>query len=350
MEDAYEVGIRLVLENGVSAGIATLQNDLAAYDRALTATTGRLRTVAEAARGLQAPVGAGGAGPAVHSAAKRAEAEPPDVGQARGGASPVPAPVMPLAAPLVSALATPAPAASLATTAKPPPMPALAPVRPPLASAAVPASAVPRMALDEQGSAPRQAAPRPLPGFGQAVPPAAGEARQGQLGVAPAPGRGQVRAAVTVMAVQPPRYARYAPAAPAGQPPAVTAAVVPEGGFASISLTERPAEPLAAVGGRDPVRGFAWNAAPSRAEPAASVGMQVAPRPTVATAAGAAPAAPMATAAASGPVQGDVYLDGARVGRWMSDRLAREVNRPQGGVTGFDPRLGPAWPGSLHGT
>lgn len=84
MEDAYEVGIRLVLENGVSAGIATLQNDLAAYDRALTATTGRLRTVAEAARGLQAPVGAGGAGPAVHSAAKRAEAEPPTSGRRVG--------------------------------------------------------------------------------------------------------------------------------------------------------------------------------------------------------------------------------------------------------------------------
>jgi hypothetical protein len=45
-----------------------------------------------------------------------------------------------------------------------------------------------------------------------------------------------------------------------------------------------------------------------------------------------------------------VFLDGARVGRWMSDRLARDVDRPQSGMTGFDPRLGPAWPGSLHGT
>ena len=45
MDDAYEIGIRLVLENGVSSGIAALKDDLAAYDRALTATTVRLRTL-----------------------------------------------------------------------------------------------------------------------------------------------------------------------------------------------------------------------------------------------------------------------------------------------------------------
>jgi hypothetical protein len=61
-------------------------------------------------------------------------------------------------------------------------------------------------------------------------------------------------------------------------------------------------------------------------------------------------AAPVASPASTGPVQGDVYLDGARVGHWLSDQLAREANRPQTGVTGFDSRLGLAWPGSMHGT
>lgn len=51
----------------------------------------------------------------------------------------------------------------------------------------------------------------------------------------------------------------------------------------------------------------------------------------------------------SGPTEGDVYLDGERVGRWMARHLARELGGPQAAGTGFDPRLGPAWPGALHG-
>ncbi len=50
-----------------------------------------------------------------------------------------------------------------------------------------------------------------------------------------------------------------------------------------------------------------------------------------------------------GPTGGDVFLDGARVGSWMADHLAHEVGRPQAGGTGFDPRLTPAWPGTLQG-
>ena len=59
-----------------------------------------------------------------------------------------------------------------------------------------------------------------------------------------------------------------------------------------------------------------------------------------------APPPPQATA---GPSHGDVFLDGMRVGRWMSDNLAREATRPQAGSTAFDPRLGPTWPGTLQG-
>ena len=70
----------------------------------------------------------------------------------------------------------------------------------------------------------------------------------------------------------------------------------------------------------------------------------------------AAAAAPTAGASAappprssSGPTQGDVFLDGARVGRWMSDTLARAAGGPAIGSTAFDPRLGPTWPGALQG-
>ena len=60
--------------------------------------------------------------------------------------------------------------------------------------------------------------------------------------------------------------------------------------------------------------------------------------------------APMAMrTAAGGPVGGDVFLDGTRVGTWVTDHLAREAGRPQSGGTSFDPRLTPAWPGTLQG-
>ena len=39
-----------------------------------------------------------------------------------------------------------------------------------------------------------------------------------------------------------------------------------------------------------------------------------------------------------GPTQGDVYLDGALVGRWMARTLAAEAGRPASGGTAFDPR------------
>jgi hypothetical protein len=60
-------------------------------------------------------------------------------------------------------------------------------------------------------------------------------------------------------------------------------------------------------------------------------------------------AAPPPSSQARGPVTGDVYLDGSKLGRWIADRLAREIARPQSGMTGFDPRLGIAWPGAPLG-
>jgi hypothetical protein len=72
-------------------------------------------------------------------------------------------------------------------------------------------------------------------------------------------------------------------------------------------------------------------------------------------------AAPVKTPAASlppgarsaiGPRGADVaemVVDGTRLDRWLADHLAREAGRPQAGGTGFDPRLTPAWPGTLQG-
>jgi hypothetical protein len=49
------------------------------------------------------------------------------------------------------------------------------------------------------------------------------------------------------------------------------------------------------------------------------------------------------------PAQGDVFLDGMRMGRWMTDHLARQAGRAPAGGSGFDPRMGIAWPGTQQG-
>lgn len=47
--------------------------------------------------------------------------------------------------------------------------------------------------------------------------------------------------------------------------------------------------------------------------------------------------------------QGTVYLDGARMGRWVVDRLAKYASRPSAGTTGIDPRITAAYPGAAVG-
>lgn len=44
-------------------------------------------------------------------------------------------------------------------------------------------------------------------------------------------------------------------------------------------------------------------------------------------------------------LSGEVTLDGARLGRWMADQLARGAARAPNGGSGHDPRQGMIWPG-----
>ncbi len=347
MEDAYEIGIRLVLENGVSAGVAALQRDLATYDLALAATSVRLRTVSEAGRGLKAPVGGRASDPPARSRGTREDAEALDaaprhrqqisglVSAAVRSATAVPAPARNLPAASATAPASPLPAVVVPAPAKPPqPAPVAVP-------------SVPRVTLAGPASVPPQGALRPPSAPVQPVLAAGAVARR----ATPPSGRKPATASVTPTAALPLPYARYAPASVAGQPTtAIAASDVVAGGPVSMPAPDQPADRRALLAGRELFHASGWTATPSRAESAQSAIMQALPRRASGLGVAATPAAPVAAAAPSGPVQGDVYLDGARVGRWMSDRLAREADRPQGGVTSFDPRLGPAWPGSLHGT
>ena len=51
----------------------------------------------------------------------------------------------------------------------------------------------------------------------------------------------------------------------------------------------------------------------------------------------------------SEPRQGTVYLDGACMGRWVVDRLAKYASRPSAGTTGIDPRITATYPGAAVG-
>jgi hypothetical protein len=46
------------------------------------------------------------------------------------------------------------------------------------------------------------------------------------------------------------------------------------------------------------------------------------------------------------PRQGLLILDGAQLGRWIADRIGRQVSRPVAGTTGIDPRVSPTFPGA----
>jgi hypothetical protein len=51
----------------------------------------------------------------------------------------------------------------------------------------------------------------------------------------------------------------------------------------------------------------------------------------------------------SGPHEGDVFLDGMMLGRWMSRFLSQQAGRAHSGPTGFDPRRGRVLPGATVG-
>jgi len=120
-----------------------------------------------------------------------------------------------------------------------------------------------------------------------------------------------------------------------------------------------PREAGAADGGAAPVAvPAAPGLAPVSAAPVAPVAADV-PQARVAAPDRSAPggvAAPEGAEAAggqgggpAGPMQGDVFLDGALVGRWMSRQLSREAGRASAGPTGFDSRRNALLPGPTVG-
>lgn len=317
MEDAHTIGIRLVLDDGVSAGMAVMMAEMSALDRALAGVerasgAARVRVAEPVPAARPAVALPGEAAPVARSPEPRVVA---GVAISRGPSVPA---VWPRREREV-----PQPGAVLARPSAVPARPAVMP---------------------QPAAAPRSAV---------AAAPMAPEVVRFALDVAPAPSVAPA-VRITQMTAETAATGRVLAAAPQVVPalPAVAGREAMPG---------RSAAPLGAQDWRDvgalatPAAAVSAVMTPPRLRPAAPAlpwgvtGSSERPAPAVAS----GPARPMAPLAQpqgqTGPGGGDVFLDGVRLGHWMMNTLGRAAARPQTGATGFDPRMGMAWPGTLQG-
>ena len=408
MLEAYEIGISLALQDGVSDGIALIRRDLAALDRAIAATSQSL-TRLQVQAGTPSPVHVPSATqpkPMVQAASSPAVPEqqalpatpkdpvhPPMSNQPRPDA-----PVLDIRSPIsgrpTSAMEPsiqnppqrPQPAISVVSTSSLRSSPsATTPQQ--LSTEAPPASSqLQANPVAPQGPAklapPSAPAGPSVPAAVQIVskvaadPPTA--SRQPPVAAAmPLLATRPPDVAVPLLAAPPPRAARAllvtpgSPAAPARLPPAVPHLQQPSpvppprhtGHSQHVashhaqapSRRDSPVEPAPRPRADSPVH-TGHHAAVPQAQPstsaraAAPAGQSVlaptsAPQPTR-TSSFAPPPTPSEQTIT---LQGDIILDGARLGRWMTSSLARQAARPPAGPTGPDPRQTPLWSGQAQG-
>ena len=395
MLEAYEIGISLALQDGVSAGIALIRSDLATLDRAIAATSQNLaRLQAQASQTAAPPRPAPAApNPAPVRATATSPAEPPDPVPLPGAAASKPAEPLPNAAPPPAVMAAaPTPERPLNRPAPLPPSlapnaPAIPPpqvsegrpttatittqlrptkpassaqprqdlVKPAPAIAGLPSSAPSRPVLLAASSAPAPPSTRPANAAPQPAPQVTAP-----LSFVPAP---SFRPANPPMLPQP-GVAALPPPGPAlanskhrersqTSPHHPTASPKPSAPPPTTRFTERetvvprqvgpssPATPPTAQPSCMPLPARA--AAPTQyAVPAPSQPYQP-PHPPTSFAPPPTPSQQNVT------LSGDIILDGARVGRWITSTLARQAARPPAGPTGPDPRQTPLWSGQAQG-
>ena len=358
MIEAYEIGIKLALQDGISEGIAAIRRDLGSLDQAIAQTTLRLdalqRIGARALAASQGRVEQAVSGPLPRRpAAVMVPPAPPGESEASATTSPVE---------VAPAGSTRAPAARVP------------------ASAPVPAPSTPTQ-IGQTGSASPLVSPRPdvvaAPAVVRAAIPAA-DVAQGVIGPKPAERSPMAPAPRTVSAGEPasagagivrqavPELRTRGFVAPGGERPQgrVLRPMVPDALPAperrTLAAPQAPAEPGSraapppqartgeARGVRLPRPAAVPDMPATRISPVAGGPAALAPPVPPAAQRPAPSYAPPASSsrARESSMRGDVFLDGARVGRWMSEQMARDAGRPNTGPTGFDPRRSAAWPGA----
>ncbi len=213
------------------------------------------------------------------------------------------------------------------------PAPLSVPAAPPLtALIALGGSLTPGARGPEQ---PREAAP---------VSAQSGPASQPEVAAPPA----EARTAVIMY----PGAAPPVPSAPPNPPPRMPSVPAAPPPPAIVPPMEPPARVLPRQGSPAPTRALdavSWPMPTPRAPVPVTPAAPLTQLPAVQRGSAFPSAAPPAPERQPRAAGGDVFLDGARLGSWIGERLAREAGRPQSGPVAFDPRMSPAWPGSAIG-
>ena len=315
MIDAYTIGITLALDNGVASGIAAIRQDLAALDRAVASSTAGLLIMRRLSESLKAVTPASPA--------------------------PVP-PALPQRPSEVTELALSTPPAAVATA---PPWTTPSSRLPQPASVGLPALLPPSRGTNQEAAA----APSRVLAPANPTPPAAALFAPFTFQIEPertrlvdpqsrqmnpvSPSLSQLQSPVPAVFSRTSAVPAIAPVPPS--PPAP----LPE-------PTLRPTRHSMAPG---------QNAIQARVLPVAPTAVASQSMASVRTAPSALPAnspnlSQMPSNAMAGSPHGEIILDSVRLGRWMSDRLARAVGRPGSGTTAFDPRISATYPGAPNGS
>ncbi len=297
MEDDITVGVQLLLEDGISDTLATIMQQLAAADQAIAVTSAKWDGLVPGKAAQLSPVPISTETPATTSPDSTAlDFDSPD----GPGSPPEQAPI---AAPTV----------------------ALVPRAPldghPLGPEATRASFAP-VPPDFSGPSDAWAAPPTLPS---------------DLGNDPAPAFAPLPSVPVDrdygLPVQP-----SALSTPPVSLPILSAAPIPPEDRSTAPPPQAlspnwPAEPPTGVAPTFPLPGA--SVAPRETEPAPATPSASDLSPSGGNAVDAMATAPLADA---GGAEGQLFLDGSLLGRWIIDHLSREADRPPAGGTSFDPR------------
>lgn len=355
MIEAYTIGIRLALDDGVSSHIRAIREDLAAIDRAVDISGTRIRDLARLGRGLvepeqwmridthrenvaPVPEERTTAKPQGQAAELSSDSDEIDGG---GRASARTQPVSPDASGPGRAFVTQPSNQSAISVA---PIETSTPAQPVVR--ADPANRLPEMSA----SAVPDRQSTNLAELGRAISPVStsllSPSINPPMAEVPQDLRGEQRATTQPMPAT--NQVHYVPV-----PMSVGRSVTPSVPSPSVVAPPLPPQALGpiVIALPPPMQ----NAPISTSEPAWHV-ETIAPVPTTAFAPGPANSARVvpghATERSGGepstqqePAHGELMIDGLAIGRWISDHLADRVVRPHSGFSGMDPRLSPAWPG-----
>ena len=397
MPEAYEVGITLALQDGVSAGIQLIQRDLALLDRAIAATSQNLTTLG-AKRGTpkSAPVLPASPGPFADELSNAAKPLQSSASDSSGfGLDAMSEPISPPVAPSQGSSPEPsastmvrqaADAGSVGPANTGPLQRPTAPVEqtgvavaPKVITAANVDGSVNEAVSSAGGTEatlgqPRSVAPADTPQglvtpnpqrrigpvLPNELPPASTDASAFPVSPRPVlrePKAERVSAATSAAPVDD-AYRLGSSPAPRRKAETGTAAapVTRPSPPAPQAPSAQMREPLSSASerlNREPTPSSSPRYSPTSRAPEAREQSARVPRSEPTRDGGGKSQNAAVAPSAAGPqaltMQGDIIIDGTRLGRWMTNALARQASRPSSGPVAPDPRQTPLWSGQAQG-